>query len=643
MPHFFKSLKSPDVARRIVPRRFFHALLWAAIALILLIGGVGVWIFSSSAPLPVIARSQLFSEGESAPLGPALSLTDELPERLDGAFAAKPAWSVKKGSRILIVPHHVVAAREIAGLFSAVSDPPSTVYLLVPDHFQRGRRAITILGSDFTVNGFRVSRDRRASEDLLANLESVASVDDRILQEEIAVNALVPYIARAFPSSKIVALTYRICDKSRAQSCADAREPLASALASAMERDPRALLVASVDFSHYLPAFAADFHDELAEDVLVHLADLETDRVELDSPDILAVSLRIARRMGLGNVTMHAHTNSLRILQAKIAQDSTSHFFASFSPGRISSQEKTTLLFVGDMMFDREVRNRMARSSESLYPFDGIVGGEERFMRGQDIVIGNLEGPISSEHLPPVKENDFAFDPAVAELLKRVGFTAVSQANNHALDQGREAASSSRVILASSDIIAIGDHVRDTAEDSLRVFDVRGRKAAILAFNVTDNPLDRDQAKEAIGGAKKVSDAVVVFMHWGNEYQATPSSAQSELAHWLIDQGADAVIGAHPHWMQSVESYRGRPIAYSLGNFIFDQDWSVETRYGLAIGLVLESESSALHLFPIGIRKSRPVLLTGDERQERLDRLAEISDRALAEAIRSGVVHMKEE
>ena len=541
-----------------------------------------------------------------------------------------------------MVPHHLVAAREIAGLFSAVPTPPSTIYLLVPDHFQRGRRAITFLGSDLEVNGLRLSYDRRASEALIADLENTAFVDDRVIQE-IAVNALAPYVGRAFPSSKIVVLAYRICDASHAQSCLDARAPLASALASALTRDPKALLIASADFSHYLPAFAADFHDELAEDVLLHLADLEAGRVELDSPDILAVTLKTARELELGSVTIHAHTNSLRILQAKIAQDSTSHFLASFAPGEISSQEKTTLLFVGDMMFDREVRNRMARSKEDLYPFDGIMGQEERFMRGQDLIIGNLEGPISSEHLPPVKENDFAFDPSVAVLLKRVGFTAVSQASNHTLDQGREAASSSRVVLASNNIVAIGDQVHDSVDVALRTFELRGQRVSILAFNTTDNPLDRDLAAQAIATARASSDAVVLFMHWGNEYQAKPSSAQTELAHWLVDQGADAVIGAHPHWMQSIETYRGRPIAYSLGNFIFDQDWSIETQHGLAVGLVLEPSGAALHLFPIRITKSRPTLLTGDDRQARLDRLAEISDASLSESIRAGVVHTVKE
>lgn len=637
------SLRVDHVRDRVVA-----AFPWIALGLGFCIGSVSLFLIlraSQSSPITMVSVSSESSSTSTSIVSGKLAF-QESQERLDGAFSSQPAWNVEKGTRVLLVPHHLVAARYIAGLFSAaaIRQKPSTIYLLVPDHFQRGRRAITMLGSDVEANGVRLTRDVRASDALRSDLgDAVASVDDAVLQEELAMQALVPYVARAFPSTKIVALTVRICEASRAQSCEDARAPLVSALVSALKRDPKALLISSVDFSHYLPAFAADFHDELAQDVIEHLADREADRVELDSADILAVTLNVARELGLGNVVTHAHTNSLRILQSKIAQDSTSHMLASFSPGAISSQEKTTILFVGDMMFDRAVRDRMSVNKNPLFPFDGIVGQEERFMHGQDLVIGNLEGPISSEHRPPVKENDFAFDPSVAALLRRVGFTAVSQANNHTLDQGRDAASSSRAVLASEGIVAFGDQVRDTADDALRMFDVRGKRIGILAFNVTDNPLDRDQAELAITQARDSSDEVVVFIHWGNEYQAKPSSVQIDLAHWFIDQGVDAVVGTHPHWVQSVETYRGRPIAYSLGNFIFDQDWSKETQYGLALGLVLESSGATMHFFPIHIVKSHPVLLMGDERQTRLDLLAEISDPSLAESIRSGVIHTRKE
>jgi poly-gamma-glutamate synthesis protein (capsule biosynthesis protein) len=129
-------------------------------------------------------------------------------------------------------------------------------------------------------------------------------------------------------------------------------------------------------------------------------------------------------------------------------------------------------------------------------------------------------------------------------------------------------------------------------------------------------------------------------MHWGAEYQAKPNKTQTDLAHWFIDQGVDAIIGSHPHWMESVEVYRNRPIAYSLGNFIFDQDWSAETNLGLAAGLVLNEQGSELHLFPIQITKSQPRLLTGTDRQTRLDYLASISDPSLSSQIKQGVIRL---
>ena len=137
----------------------------------------------------------------------------------------------------------------------------------------------------------------------------------------------------------------------------------------------------------------------------------------------------------------------------------------------------------------------------------------------------------------------------------------------------------------------------DDEASSLAVIESRGQKVALLGFNTTDNPFDRDAASAAIESAKRQAGHTVVFMHWGQEYKAKPDTAQVELAHWFIDQGVDAVIGSHPHWVQSVEEYRGHPIAYSLGNFIFDQDWSEETNLGLVVGLELSGQGGARCIF----------------------------------------------
>jgi hypothetical protein len=376
--------------------------------------------------------------------------------------------------------------------------------------------------------------------------------------------------------------------------------------------------------------------------VLMSLSDQDVDRVELDSPGALGIALKVARMLELGDVTIHAHTNSLRLLRAVIAQDSTSHFVASFAPGIVRQSARSTLLFIGDMMLDRTVKTRMISAKDPLYPFLRIRDEENRFFHGQDVVVGNLEGPVTATRRPPEKSIDFAFDPSVAAALQSLGFDAVSQANNHALDQGRDGAAESRALLQAAGLTVFGDEIRDDVTSSLAIVERRGTKIALLGFNTTNNPLDEDDALDAIREAKQKATVVIVYMHWGEEYQAKPNASQVERAHWFIDHGVDAVIGAHPHWMQSVEVYNGRPIAYSLGNFIFDQDWSIETNLGLVVGLVLDGEGAnlafALYLFPIQIEASRPRIMTGDERAARLEYLATISDPALKEQILNGVI-----
>lgn len=311
------------------------------------------------------------------------------------------------------------------------------------------------------------------------------------------------------------------------------------------------------------------------------------------------------------------------------------------SEGGISPLEPTSasLLFLGDMMFDRNVATRSKNSGSLDYPFQKICNQTYCFFKGHDLVIANLEGPISSKRQAPNKGNvDFMFDSKILAVLKQVGINAVSQANNHTWDQGRLEADASQQKVRQASIGVFGDQIRDSVASASAIVESNGRKIALLGYNVTDHALDKQAVSQAIASGKKQADFTIVFMHWGVEYQAKPNKSQVDLAHWFIDQGVDAVIGGHPHWMQSVEVYRNRPIAYSLGNFIFDQDFSAETRFGLMVDLVLNSQGSELQLFPIKIDKSQPVLLIDQERQVWLDRLASISDKSLSASIKAGVI-----
>ncbi len=573
------------------------------------------------------------SKSKTAPVSNlTLSLDPEDPELLDPAFAFERNYAVNSQSRIILIPYNLVSAREIANVLKA-SPKAQTIYFLMPDHFSQSKTCATISDANWDTYAGRININPQIIDRLTAS-SILFNLDNSIFAQEISYKALAPYITKNFGEQvRIIPIIVNA-------SCTPAdRQTIAGILSAELTNDPLSILISAVDFSHYPSAEVADFHDELAKDIILGLADLEVDKIELDSPSVLAIALKIARDLGLGSVEIIDHINSLRLAKASVATESASHIFASFAPGTIAQQEKVTLLFLGDIMLDRNVFARSKKSGDLAYPFAKIKGKENRFMYGQDAIIANLEGPVTSRRMAPDKgEVDFMFDPAYASILKDIGITAVSQANNHTLDQGRAGADESRKLLTQAGVTVFGDQVKDDVVSSLAIIESRGQKVALLGFNNTDNPLNKADAEFAVKSAYEQARYVIVNIHWGNEYQSNPTMAQVELAHWFVDLGVDAVIGGHAHWMQSVEVYKNRPIIYSLGNFIFDQDWSVETNYGLVTGLVLSPNGSNVYLFPIQINKSQPHLLTGLDRKARLDRLANISDSFLSDQIKSGII-----
>jgi poly-gamma-glutamate synthesis protein (capsule biosynthesis protein) len=312
------------------------------------------------------------------------------------------------------------------------------------------------------------------------------------------------------------------------------------------------------------------------------------------------------------------------------------------TPGTVTGSEAidtptvsgTRLLFVGDIMLDRNVATRSRAAGSLAYPFQRLPVG---WFEGFDLAIGNLEGPVTDQRRPPEKSIDFQFDPAVIPILKAQGIDAVSQANNHTLDQGRLGSDDSRARLQASGLLVFGDQVRDDGI-ALATTTVNGIRFAFVGFNTTDNPLDREAASTTLALAEQNADQVIVFMHWGNEYKDRPDPSTVETAHWLIDHGTDVVIGAHPHWVQGFSVYKEKPIAWSLGNFIFDQDWSAETRQGLALAVSFKGKTIELEPIPLQIDLSQPRLVEGEVKVHRLERLAEISDGPLREQVLRGSI-----
>ena len=263
------------------------------------------------------------------------------------------------------------------------------------------------------------------------------------------------------------------------------------------------------------------------------------------------------------------------------------------TPAAPSAPERReyTLLFTGDVMLSRAVGSRMEAQKDWSLPFHLIADT----LRSADLRYCNLECPVSDRGRNLHHLYSFRADPRVIEGLKAAGFNVVSQANNHTYDWGPEALLDSLERLRAAGIQPVGAGQNILAAHYPLLVNVGGLRIAFLAYvdidpkeaaAGVDRPgvawLDPAQALADIRFARPLADLVIVCPHWGVEYALKPTRDQVELAHQMIDAGADMIVGSHPHVVQPVEKYHDHWIAYSLGNFIFDQQ-NPNTHRGLML------------------------------------------------------------
>lgn len=242
--------------------------------------------------------------------------------------------------------------------------------------------------------------------------------------------------------------------------------------------------------------------------------------------------------------------------------------------------------FAGDVNFDENSKPVARYDRENK----GILGGlsEELVneMNNADIMMLNNEFAYSTRGTKtPNKSYTFRADPSRVNILKEMGVDIVSLANNHALDYGPDALIDTFTTLddAGIDYVGAGENL-DRAKAPI-YYEIGDKKIAYLAsskvifamdwYATDDRPgmvgtYDPAQLIESIEEASANSDYVVVYVHWGVERNNYPEKYQKSYAKAYIDAGADIVIGCHPHVMQGLEIYKGKPIAYSLGNYWFN-------------------------------------------------------------------------
>jgi poly-gamma-glutamate synthesis protein (capsule biosynthesis protein) len=259
-----------------------------------------------------------------------------------------------------------------------------------------------------------------------------------------------------------------------------------------------------------------------------------------------------------------------------------------------------TLYFVGDIMLDRgvEIRINKEGNGDWTFPFQEIVP----FFKpdSQRLIFGNLEGPVSDKGKKIGTIYSFRMDPKAVNGLKYLGFDIVSLANNHIFDYDEAAIKDTFKRLGDSGISYVGAGRNEAEANHPVIKEVNGTKVAYLAYTdlapkgwlATETRLgvSRFGDGEVIGRikeARKIADIVVVSYHMGDEYQTESNQKQKDRYRLFIDSGADLVIGHHPHVVQETERYKNGFIAYSLGNFVFDQDFSKETMSGMIVRAVI--------------------------------------------------------
>lgn len=266
-----------------------------------------------------------------------------------------------------------------------------------------------------------------------------------------------------------------------------------------------------------------------------------------------------------------------------------------------------TLTFVGDVNLGEKVAPQIRKNSGNGFPFRY----SSNFFRNSDLSFANLECVLSTSNQKSDKKFTFKGDPFSAQLLKNSGIDVVSLANNHTLDYGRVSLIHTISSLKEHGIFYAG--AGETLEESLQPasFTTRYNRIALLA--VTDiipagfpatNKLPgvapaRPEALivEAISKASENHDLTIVFVHWGIERNILPSKKQEQLAHKMIEAGADLIVGSHPHVWQPLEIYRNRLIVYSLGNFVFNPG-NREGRYTGLLQLELLPTEIEVKIYP---------------------------------------------
>lgn len=271
--------------------------------------------------------------------------------------------------------------------------------------------------------------------------------------------------------------------------------------------------------------------------------------------------------------------------------------------------QQVSLVFAGDTTLDGAPGALIERGGDPLAAFADL------FARA-DLRVANLECVVATQGTPGYKNYTFRAHPRVLPVLRR-HLDGVTLANNHSGDFGRAAFAEMLGLLQAAGLGQAGGGMNLAQAHTPWIVERQGLRIALLSYNEfmprsfeADHNApgiawsEDEQVIDDIRQARSVhrADLVIPFMHWGWENERTANARQRQLARAMIDAGADAVIGGHPHVTQDIEHYRGRPIVYSVGNFVMQATDNAAQRQAWVLRMVLDRQGArSLETHPVRI------------------------------------------
>jgi poly-gamma-glutamate capsule biosynthesis protein CapA/YwtB (metallophosphatase superfamily) len=319
-------------------------------------------------------------------------------------------------------------------------------------------------------------------------------------------------------------------------------------------------------------------------------------------------------------VTVRRHRRLRWVARVSVALTLASCAVASTDAPGNRARGALVIHGTGDVSLDRR-QIPSFRTHGYGWAWSGLGGLFSR----DDLTMVNLECPATDIVDPEPKAFTFRCDPQALPAARRAGVDVVSQANNHAYDQGPAGLVDSLDAIRAAGLTSVGAGANESEALRAARFESHGWTVAVVGIDQVLDPIDQVAgsnkpgtagghdfrlALRAVRDAAASSDLVFVMIHWGVELEARPRPYQVRQAHRMIDAGADVIFGSHPHRLQPMETYRNRPIFYSLGNFVWPRLTPMTSVTAVAEVIATRDGAIRGRLLPVEIVSSgHPVIM----------------------------------